>query len=179
MRFREYPLLNTPNMVAVLLHTAAAGPATLDACTDALFTSLEQADERPPFSREEVAARLAMLARYLGEAGLMAGTPADGYVLTERGRAALAEYPQGLDTADLTQFPDFARFLRALDRRRPVADARAAGYDLGYSAYWSGRAPADNPYSPDSADHLAWENGWSEALDEEFPNNGPRYGTPA
>ena len=53
-------------------------------------------------------------------------------------------------------------------------DPRAGGYDQGFYAYWSGQGPADNPYAPDSADHLAWENGWSEALDEDFRWTGPR-----
>ena len=29
MRFREYPLLNTPNLMAIILREASAGPATL------------------------------------------------------------------------------------------------------------------------------------------------------
>ena len=46
-------------------------------------------------------------------------------------------------------------------------DPRARGYDEGFNAYWSGKDPTDNPYRPDTVDHLAWENGWSEALDED------------
>ena len=31
-----------------------------------------------------------------------------------------------------------------------------------------GRSLSENPYPPDSIDHLAWENGWSEGRDAEF-----------
>ena len=175
MRFREYPLLNTPNMVVVILREAAEGGATLAACAARLQGLLDQAGEHPPFGPEEVASRLEMLIRYLSEAKLVAGGPEGSFALTERGRAALAEHPQGFDSADLMVYPEFARYIRSLSRRRKPIDARAGGYDQGYDAYWTGRDPADNPFSPDAADHLAWENGWSEALDEDFRWTGPRF----
>ena len=71
-------------------------------------------------------------------------------------------------------YPEFARYIRGLDLRRTGLDPRAGGYDQGFYAYWNGEGPADNPHPPDSADHLAWENGWSEALDEDFRRTGPR-----
>jgi hypothetical protein len=174
MLFREYPLLNTPNMVVVVLREAAERPATLAGCTAALLALLDRADEHPPFGPEDVARRLNMLIRYLTEAKLL--TAADGsFAATARGRAALAEHPQGFDTADLMVYPEFARYIRGLELRRAALDPRDAGYDQGFYAYWSGEVPADNPYPPDSADHLAWENGWSEALDEDFRWTGPRF----
>jgi hypothetical protein len=116
-----------------------------------------------------------MLIRYLSEAKLLAPGPDGAFTLTERGRAALAEHPEGFDTPDLMVYPEFARYIRSLELRRGPLDPRAGGYDQGFYAYWTGDAPADNPYSPDSADHLAWENGWSEALDEDFRWTGPRF----
>jgi len=71
-------------------------------------------------------------------------------------------------------YPEFARHVRGLELSRVEMDPRAGSYDQGYYAYWTGRTPADNPYAPDSADHLGWENGWSEALDEDFRWTGPR-----
>ena len=174
MRFREYPLLNTPNLMAIILREASAGPATLARCAARLQALLARADERPPFGPEEVASRLEVLIRYLAEARLISRGTDGSFALTERGGAALAEHPQGFDTADLMVYPEFARYIRGLERRRGLADARAGGYDEGYYAYWTGENPADNPYNPDSADHLAWENGWSEALDEDFRSSGPR-----
>jgi hypothetical protein len=175
MQFREYPLLNTPNMVVVILRAAAEGPATREDCAARLQALLAVADEHPPFGPREVASRLEMLIRYLTEARLLAPADGGGFTLTDRGRTALEEHPQGFDTADLTVYPEFARYIRSLDRRRGPVDARAGGYDQGYYAYWSGEVPADNPYPGDSADHLAWENGWSEALDEDFRWTGPRF----
>jgi hypothetical protein len=175
MRFREYPLLNTPNMVVVILREAARGPATLAGCTAELQALLARADEHPPFDAGDVASRLEMLVRYLTEGRLLAPAEAGAFTLTERGRAALAEHPTGFDTADLMVFPEFARYIRGLQLRRGTLDPRAGGYDQGFYAYWSGESPADNPFGPDSADHLAWENGWSEALDEDFRWTGPRF----
>ena len=116
-----------------------------------------------------------MLIRYLAEAKLVLPGPDGSFTTTERGRAALAEHPEGFDTADLMVYPEFARYLRGLELRRRPLDPRTGGYDQGFYAYWTGETPADNPYPPDSADHLAWENGWSEALDEDFRWTGPRF----
>ena len=175
MLFREYPLLNTPNMVIVILRAAAEGPATRDGCVARLQALLDRADEHPPFTAADVATRLEMLIRYLTEARLLAPGEAGVFTLTERGRAALDAHPAGFDTADLMVYPEFARYIRGLQFRRGPLDARAGGYDQGFYAYWSGETPADNPYGSDSADHLAWENGWSEALDEDFRWTGPRF----
>ena len=46
-------------------------------------------------------------------------------------------------------YPEFARYIRGLERRRGPTDARAGGYDQGFDAYWTGETPADNPYNPD------------------------------
>jgi hypothetical protein len=174
MRFREYPLLNTPSMVLIVLRRGLEPPATLADCAAELRALLDRAGEHPPFGPADMASRLEMLLRYLGEAGLVAPAGDGGFGTTERGRAALAAHPQGFDTADLMVYPAFARYIRGLERRRGGMDPRAGGYDQGFYAYWSGEMPADNPYPPDSADHLAWENGWSEALDEDFRWTGPR-----
>ena len=175
MRFREYPLLNTPNMVVIILREASEPPATLADCAARLRALLNQADEHPPFGSEDVASRLEMLIRYLFEARLLAGQADGSFSITDRGREALVAHPQGFDTADLMVYPEFARYIRGLELRRGALDPRASGYDQGFYAYWIGRTPADNPFNPDSVDHLAWENGWSEALDEDFRWTGPRF----
>lgn len=171
IRFREYPLLNTPNMVAMVMRAAAEGPATIEECVAALEGLLRQAGEHPPFRPEEVATRLESVARMLTEARLLLSVGDGSFVLSERGEVVLADHPQGFDAADLMAFPEFSRYVRGLNGRlggrgRPL-DPREGGYDRGFSAYWSGQAPSDNPFSPDTADHQAWENGWSEALDED------------
>ena len=176
MFFREYPLLNTPNLVVIILRAATDGPASRAECAAHLLALLEQAHENPPFGPEEIASRLDTLIRYLAEAKLVAVGPDASFTLTDRGRVALEQHPQGFDTADLMAYPEFARHLGGLERRRgPRDDPRAGGYDAGFDAYWAGEGPVDNPYAADSADHLAWENGWSEALDEDFRRTGPRF----
>jgi hypothetical protein len=44
-------------------------------------------------------------------------------------------------------------------------DPRPAAYDAGLQAFGEGRALDANPFASDTPDHLAWENGWSEARD--------------
>jgi hypothetical protein len=172
--FREYPLLNTPNMILVLLRGAVASPtATVSGCADSLSALLAQAHEQPPFGRREIEDRLGALVRALAAAKLVVAGPDGGFSATERGREALERHPQGLDLADLVAYPEFARHMRGLELHRAALDPRSAGYDQGFYAYWTGRGPADNPFPGDSADHLAWENGWSEALDEDYRWNGP------
>jgi len=178
MLFREYPLLNTPNLVVVILRAAAEAPATLADCAERLQELLDRADEHPPFGPADVAPRLETLIRYLAEARLLASAEGGAFTLTERGRAALRDHPQGFDTADLMAYPEFARYIRGLALRRGPVDARAGGYDRGFDAYWNGATPADNPFDSDSVDHLAWENGWSEALDEDFRWTGVRFTAP-
>ena len=168
IRFREYPLLNTPNMVATVLRAAEAGPVTLAGCVQRLLWLLGQAGEHPPFGPADVAARMEVVLRNLTEARLVA-PEGMGLILTPRGRAVLAEHPQGFDAADMMAYPEFSRYVRGLNGGRPVLDPRAGGYDRGYAAYWSGQGPGDNPFASDTADHQAWENGWSEALDEDHP----------
>lgn len=174
--FREFPLLNTPSLVLVLLRGAEDGTATVAGATAAVRALLARAGEAPPVADAEIAGRLATLVDFLASAKLLAVAPDGSFETTERGRAALRDHPQGLDVADLMAWPEFARHVRGLDARRTGTDTRAGGYDQGFDAYWSGLRPADNPFAPDSADHLAWENGWSEALDEDFRWTGPRAG---
>ena len=128
----------------------------------------------PRWGPTRSASRLDALVRDLAAAKLIDLAPDGSFSATDRGRAALVEHPQGFDVADLMAYPDFARHIRGLEHRRAGLDPRAGGYDQGFYAYWTGRGPADNPFAPDLVDHLAWENGWSEALDEDFRWSGPR-----
>lgn len=169
MHFREYPLLNTPHLMLVILRACAEGETSPDACTARLRELLARADEHPPYGDAEIRARLDLLRRYLAEARLIAPADGDRFVITPRGREALAEHPQGFDLADLMAYPEFAHFIRALARARAEErmDPRTPAYDEGFAAYRAGAMLADNPHPSDSVDHLAWENGWFEALDED------------
>ena len=57
MMFREYPPLNTPNLVAVLLRAAETVPSTIGQAQAALAARLAQAGEHPPFGPADVAPR--------------------------------------------------------------------------------------------------------------------------
>lgn len=184
MHFREYPLLNTPHLMLVILREAARGETTTAACAARLREFLAMANEDPPYGEAEIHARLDVLRRYLAEAGLIepledgvedgGGGEGDRFRVTPRGREALAEHPQGFDLAELMAYPEFASFIRALARSRSEGrmDPRTPAYDEGFAAYRRGAMLADNPYPSDTVDHLAWENGWFEALDEDAGSTG-------
>ena len=171
MHFREYPLLNTPHLMLVILREASAGETTPEACAVRLQELLSMADEHPPYGEAEIRGRLDVLCRYLAEAGLVEPVEGEGHRIriTPRGREALREHPQGFDLAELMAYPEFARFIRSLARSRAEGrmDPRTPAYDEGFAAYRAGARLADNPHPSDSVDHLAWENGWFEALDED------------
>ena len=167
MHFREFPLLNTPNLMLVILREAAAGETSLDACARRLNQLLTLTREQPPYSDDEILARLDILRRYLAEARMIAPTGDHRFEITPRGREALAEHPGGFDIADLMVYPEFADFIRRLARAREQMDPRTPAYDEGFVAYRNGARLAENPYASDTVDHLAWENGFFEALDED------------
>ena len=139
MRFREYPLLNTPNMVVIILREAREGPATLD-------------DLRRPAAG---AARPGGRAPALRAGGR--GEPAgDADPLPERGEAPGARPGRRLH-ADRARPGGAGRASRRASipptswstRSSPATSAasscaagrstpRAGGYDQGFYAYWTG-----------------------------------------
>ena len=166
MDFQEYPLLNTPNLVAVVLRTAAGG-ASVEDCARRLARLLDQAGEHPPVTDAEMRRHLERIRRFLAEARLLEPEGHDRFHLTPRGEEALERHPAGFDTADLMRYPEYAEFVHRSARDRATMDRRIAAYDRGYEAYRAGRRLAENPYSFETVDHLSWENGWFEALDED------------
>jgi restriction endonuclease Mrr len=95
-------------------------------------------------------------------AGLLEATNG-GHALTPLGREALAEHPDGMDRADLAQFPDYAEHIRRQAAlARPREDPHQAAYLQGAAARVAGRSLTDNPHPPETGDHGAWEDGWSE-----------------
>lgn len=176
----DTPLLNTPNLVALLMRQAEAAGATAEGCTDRLAALYGKPGEMPPVDRDEVIARCATHIRYLRRAGLV--EPRDRrWVLTEAGRRALEEHPEGMDIADLAVFPEFSDWLDASDAAEHPeggAPARATAYDEGFAARHAGAAFTDNPYDFATAEHQLWEKGWCEALDEEAgPGRSPQTGS--
>ena len=167
LHFREFPLLNTPHLFLVLLKTASNGDCSLDDCAARLKTLLKNANEAPPVSDDEIMRRLRALRALLIEARLLEATGQGRFRITEEGRQALELHPRGFDTADLMGYPTFAEFIRNRPQGERSMNPHVAQYDEGFSAYRAGKRLADNPYAADTVDHLAWENGWCEALDED------------
>lgn len=164
----DYPLLHAPQLMALILHRAEHGPATLADCLSRLRALLDQAGEKPPLSAQEIERRVAGHVGDLTAARLI--EPAGGgFAITDRGREALRRHPLGFDRADLMEYPEFAATVRARAHHAAGMDSRAASFDEGYSARRAGQGFTENPYTLNTVDHIAWENGWMLALDEEPP----------
>ena len=67
----------------------------------------------------------------------------------------------------LMRFAEFRDFVRRSVKHPAQEDPRSASYDEGYAAYTEALRLVDDPHPPDTIDHLAWDNGWFEARDEE------------
>ena len=176
----DVPLLNTPSLVALVLRAADEGGASAEICADRLEALFAQTGERPEVGRDEKVARCGKTVGWLRQAGLLEA--GDGrWVLTEQGRQALAEHPQGMDLADLAAYPEFAHHLQAQDaaaRRTGSSAPRETAYDQGFAARHASAGFTENPHEFGTADHRLWENGWCEALDEEEgPGISPVTGT--
>ncbi len=165
MDLSEYPLLNRPALMLLALKAAKEAPATLDDCIARLRVDLGRARENPPVSIAEIAAALDAVRNELVAAALLIPAGEGRLALTGRGRDVLREHPMGIDETVLMRFPEYRAFIREFACRRTPDDPRPVRYDQGYAAYQAGLGLADNPFAPDTIDHLAWENGWSEARD--------------
>ncbi|HEX7006662.1 MAG TPA: winged helix-turn-helix domain-containing protein [Alphaproteobacteria bacterium] len=168
MDFLEHPLLHMADLMQTLLRVASEEEgATLADCLDELKATLERAGEKPPVTDREIVEHLQEARRHLVKAKLLELVGNGRFRITERGRRVLAEHPLGVDDSVLVQFPEFRRYIRKPRAPKDVEVPRAREYTLGYEAYRAGRGLDDNPYRFDNADHLAWENGWFEARDDD------------
>ncbi|MBY0430704.1 MAG: hypothetical protein K2Q10_05870 [Rhodospirillales bacterium] len=170
MEFEEYPLLNTPELMLTLLRKAAAGDASLPDCLKRLRHDLARAHEHPPVSRSEILSHLEQAMHRLVVAGLLEPAPNGIFGITRRGRRVLDAHPDGIDDTVLVRFPEYRRYLRQWGNHVPE-DSGEQAYDEGWAAFRDGKALTDNPHRPDTAPHQAWQNGWSEAGDQESPSS--------
>jgi hypothetical protein len=163
----DRPLLSGPSLTALILHAAEEKPVDLDGLLRRLDRVLEAARATRP-APGETRARLQALCSDLAIAGLVETRGGD-FALTAEGRRAVVEHPQGLDRADLMAWPAYAAHVRNLAARTgapsiaPHDGTNPSAYLEGVSARVAGLATSDNPHPRDTADHLAWENGWEEA----------------
>jgi restriction system protein len=172
MDLSEFPLLNRPALMLLMLKAAGDTPATLAACRARLAMELGRIHEHPDVPEPVIAAELEEVRKHLLAAGLLEPAGGDAATLTRRGRKVLAEHPLGVDETVLAAFPEYRSFLRNFARRRTIDDPRLSRYDEGYDARLAGQSLSENPYPPDSVDHLAWENGWSEGGDTDRERRG-------
>lgn len=173
MDTEEFPLLHYQDLLLAMLRVAARGEAGLEDCIEELKEKLELAHEHPTIDREEMLRRLERARIYLVEARALQTLGNARFRITERGRRLLADYPKGVDDSVLLQFPEFRHFIHEAGEHVPPENARAEFFDRGYSAYCEGKRAADNPFETDTIKHLAWENGWFEALSEDLAARSP------
>jgi restriction system protein len=166
MDFLEYPLLHAADLMLTVLKVGEAGDADLNAALARLQADLEKAKENPPVGRDEMAARLATARLHLGKAGLIEERPESRFRITERGRRALAQHPDGIDETVLMLYPEFRKYLRARVEHAEPEDAAIGAFTEGHAAQLEGRPHFANPYRQDTAAHLSWETGWFTARDE-------------
>ena len=165
MSNEEPLLLHEQDLMLALLRAGAEGPATVRGAVSmlrGLRASLGEADAVD----EEVMRRLRRAATALRAAGALGRVDSGALKITDRGRELLAAHPDGIDETVLMQFAEFRAFVAASGPRGPRDDPRIPAYDAGQRAFAAGEPLTANPFTFDSVDHLAWENGWSEARDE-------------
>lgn len=165
MEFRDHPLLNTPSLTALILRAVEAGPARVEDFAARLEALLAEAQERPPVSQDEIRERLAALAEDLSAAQLLFRAEA-GYALTARGLRALDDHPKGFARPDMMSWPEYARKVAARQPHAAGDDPRPRAYDQGFAGRLAGKTLEENPFRPDTVDHLAWEGGWSEGAEQ-------------
>ncbi len=163
--FYDYPLLNYPSLMLTVLRRAAKEEASLCDCFEALRGSLRRAREPMAASPAEVKERVARARTYLVRAGLLACTGAGRFRATARGRNVLLEHPRGVDDSVLMQFAEFRDFVHSRGAVPHGAPCELV-QDQGHQAFGRGKLLSDNPFDFDTAAHLAWEQGWFDALDE-------------
>ncbi len=165
--FYEHPALHDAAINLTILRAAARGGRSLVDCVGYFHKHLTQGHEPARVGRIELLARLQQAKSSLAECRLIERLDDGLLEITERGRKVLREHPLGIDNSVLMTFPEFRAYFQRTSQARAPEDARPGEFEEGYAAYQEGKLPADNPYETDSAGHLAWENGWFEARDED------------
>ena len=161
MDFEERPLLHFPDLVLTLLRAAAERAATVADASRLLAAQLVRAREPPAPAPGELAAHLDRARSHLVAARLLDMVDGRRFRITPRGRVSLRRHPEGIDDGVLAEFPEFRAWL--VRARAAVADPRRREFQRGWAVRLTGGGMTDNPYSADTAQHGAWEDGWLEA----------------
>jgi restriction system protein len=167
MDLDETPLLHEPDLMLAVLRIAAAGSGTLDDCLEHLRQLRRYAQVAEPMPEDEVRAQLETVQVKLRLAGLIEVGASGRSRITPLGRRVLANNPGGVDETVLMPVAT----ARPLNGHRVAASSRRAAsieYQRGYGAYLAGAKLAENPHPPDARAYLDWENGWSQARDDDL-----------
>jgi hypothetical protein len=168
MALDESPPLQEPDLMLAVLRVANAGSGTLDDCVEHLrqLRRFAQVDELMP--EAEVRAQLETARAKLGRAGLIETGAGGRLRITARGRQLLADNPGGVDETVLMQLRP-PRPINGHDgAESSPPQAGSIDYQRGYGAYFAGAKLAENPHLPAAQAHLDWENGWSQARDDDL-----------
>jgi restriction system protein len=174
--FDDSPLLHEPDLMLAVLRVAAVKAGTLDDCIDHLRTLRQFAQIDEPMPDAEVRAMLETAAAKLHRAKLIEVLAPGRFRITARGRRILDDNPDGIDDSILMQLPEFRPSgSHAAAGARAAAAERApdTGYQSGFEAFLAGISLTDNPHPPDVRAYLDWENGWSQARDEQLRQHAP------
>jgi restriction system protein len=170
----EAPLLHEPDLMLAVLRVAAVKTGTLDDCIAHLRALRQCAQLEEPMPEAEVRAMLETAEAKLRRAGLIEAPAPGRFRITARGRQVLDDNPDGVDDTVLMQLPEFRPVNgHSLSAAAAAAAAAAAprasnaDYHGGFEAFLAGASLADNPHPPDVRAYLDWENGWSQARDEQ------------
>ncbi len=180
MEFAEYPLFNLPSLMLTMLRAAAMGPVSLDDCLATLRANVAKAHEHPDVGDGDILLHLAKARQHLTAAGLLRDITSERFAITTRGREVLRDHPTGVDDSVLEQFAEFRAWLAASARQRLAnveevpEGAGEKRYDEGYEAYFAGRTQRENPYDFETVEHMLWDCGWFEGLDEDRARERPR-----
>jgi restriction system protein len=167
MQLNESPLLHQPDMMLAVLRVAAAGSGTLDDCVEYLRRLRRFAQIDEPLPEEDVRARLETAQAKLRLAGLIEVNGGGRSRITAFGQQVLDEHPCGVDDSVLMKLEEPRRPDPPRSNPAPPRHPASIDYHKGYEAYLAGIGLADNPNPADVRASLDWENGWSQARDDE------------
>jgi len=166
------------NVMLTILRRAAQQPTSSADCLERLSRVLTLAHEDAEPQRLVLEERIRRAIAELFAAALLDEVSKDQFRLTARGRIVLEEHPMGVDETVLAQFKEFWAHAKQDDTIGAQNEAVSIGtpcaqaYLDGHGAYMSGRPVTENPHPADMAEHIAWDSGWFEALDETIENAG-------
>ena len=174
----EFPLINMANVMLTILRMAAERPDSPADCLERLLRILTLAHEDAGAQRLVLNDRIRLAITELSATALLEEVSKGKFRLTGRGRIVLEEHPMGVDETILAQFREFWEHAKQDDTASSQGEAVSIGtpcaqaYLDGHGAYMAGRPVTDNPHPADIAEHIAWDSGWFEALDETIENAG-------